>query len=260
MIAATAASPEPSDMRTVEAAPETGANTIPTTWGIGSALALVAVAFLLALLAGVVVTSISGSEWGAVGRAIAAGGVLLGLYVALIGIVWGTDESRGVGFAADVGLSRPAGARWYVAAGAASLGAWLFSVGFTGLLLGLGLDLPREDLAVFRLLPGGWLGTALTIALLVIVAPIAEEVVYRGVLLPAVVSRWGMALGLAFSSLLFSAVHLSWVGFVPLAVAGAVFGWLYLRSGSLRVAVVAHALFNALGVIAILVSTSQGAT
>ncbi len=215
-------------------------------------------AFLLALLAGAVVASVAESGWGPVARTLAGAGVLLGLYAALIGIVWGADESRGVRLGDDVGLSRPAGARWYAVAVAAAVGAWLFSTGFTALLSASGLDLPREDLAVFRLLPGGWLGTALTVVLLVAAAPLAEEVVYRGVLLPSLAARWGSGLGLTATSLIFSAVHLSWVGFVPLAVAGAVFGWLYLRSGSLRVAVVAHAVFNALGVVAILALRAQG--
>ena len=66
MIAA-AGSPDQDDVRHLETAPNAGADRIPTPWGIGSALALVAVAFVLALLAGAVVTSIAGSGWGPVG-------------------------------------------------------------------------------------------------------------------------------------------------------------------------------------------------
>ena len=76
--------------------------------------------------------------------------------------------------------------------------AWPFSAGCSrrrssAALSAIGIDLPSEDLAVFRLLPGGPLGVVLTVLLLVVVAPLAEEVVYRGVLLSSLESRWGVA-------------------------------------------------------------------
>ena len=127
-------------------------------------------------------------------------------------------------FADAVGLRRVAGLRWYAAALGAAVVAWLFSAAFAAALTALGCKLPREDVAVFRLLPGGPVGIAFTCAALVVVAPFAEEVVYRGVLLFALSDRWGAVAGLAVSTVVFSAVHLSLGGFVPLLVAGALFG------------------------------------
>jgi len=72
------------------------------------------------------------------------------------------------------------------------------------------------------------------------------------VLLSALSDRWGTVAGVAGSAVVFSAVHLSLVGFVPLLVMGALFGWLFVKSRSLPVAILAHATYNALGVIALL--------
>ena len=227
-------------------------------WSPRSALGLVAMAFALSLLAGAVVAAIGETGWASAARALAAGGILLGMYGVLLAIVWGSTAIRGARFADAVGFQKAPGARWYAAGLGAALLGWLFSVGFIALLTACGMDAPREDLAVFRVLPGGPLGVTLTVLLLVVIAPIAEEVVYRGVLLSALTDRWGPLVGLAVSAVVFSAVHLSPVGFVPLAVAGVLFGWLYMKSRSLWVALVAHAAYNALGVLALFASKTSG--
>jgi membrane protease YdiL (CAAX protease family) len=107
-------------------------------------------------------------------------------------------------------------------------------------------------------LPGGPVGVAIVALLLLVVAPFAEEIIFRGVLLSSLSNRWGLFAGLVGSSVMFSAVHLSLVGFVPLLVAGALFGGLFIRSRSLWVAVAAHSAYNALSLLALLVSRASG--
>lgn len=235
-----------------------GGHLVVAPWGVGSALSLVAVAFVLTLLAGAVVAGTSAVGSRTLAPTLVGGGVLLGLYLALLAIVWGASVNAGVRFTDAVGLRSSTGLRWYAAAlGAAVLG-WLFSAVFMAGLTALGVEVPREDLAVFRLLPSGSLGVAIVVLLLVFVAPFAEEVIYRGVLLSALSNRWGTAAGLAVSSAVFSAAHLSLFGLVPLLVAGGLFGWLFIRSRSLRVAIVAHVAYNAFGVIALFASKASG--
>jgi membrane protease YdiL (CAAX protease family) len=238
------------------AAAEAALGAVP--WSVGSALGLVTVAFVLALLAGAVVAETSDTGWTPVVRALTAGGVFLALYLALLGIVWGASATMGTRFADAVGLARAVGKRWYVAALGAAILAWMFSAAYTAALSSLGVKLPAEEVAVFRLLPGGSLGVGIAVLLLVVVAPLAEEVVYRGVLLTALSTRWGALAGLVVSSAVFSAVHLSLVGFVPLFVAGALFGWLFMKSRSLRVAIAAHAAYNALGLLALFATKATG--
>ena len=225
---------------------------VEAPWSVQSALGLAVVAFVLALLAGAVVARMGAAGGNPTLQALGAGGVFCGLYVALLGIVWISSATLGVRFVDAVGLRRAGDWRWYAAALGAATAGWLFTAAFTAALSALGVKIPRDDLTAFRLLPSGALGVAIAVLLLVVVAPIAEEVVYRGVLLSALSDRWGTVAGVAGSAVVFSAVHLSLVGFVPLLVMGALFGWLFVKSRSLPVAILAHATYNALGVIALL--------
>ena len=234
------------------------AELVDAPWSVGSAFGLVIVAFVGALLAGALVAELRGTRWNPMVVTALSGGIFLLLYAALVAIVWAVARAKHVTFADATGLRRVTGLRWYAAAAGAAVVGWLFSAAFTSALTALGVRLPREDVAVFRLLPGGPVGIAITIILLVVVAPFAEEVVYRGVLLSALSNRWGAGAGLALSTVVFSVVHLSLGGFVPLLVAGALFGLLFIKSRSLWVAIAAHSAYNALGVIALFASKASG--
>jgi len=78
----------------------------------------------------------------------------------------------------------------------------------------------------------------------VIVAPIVDEVVFRGAVLGGLLSRWGALPALLVSSLVFGLVHCNMNAFLPLTVLGGVMGYVYLRTASLYPAVIYHALFN----------------
>jgi membrane protease YdiL (CAAX protease family) len=75
-----------------------------------------------------------------------------------------------------------------------------------------------------------------------VIGPIAEEVVFRGVLLPLWTRRWGFRAGILGTSALFGVLHANVVGSL---VFGIVMAVLYLRTGSLLVPVAVHMLFNA---------------
>lgn len=78
----------------------------------------------------------------------------------------------------------------------------------------------------------------------VVVAPLAEEVFFRGYALGGFAKRRDFNRGLAVTSALFAAVHLDPVAFVPLWAAGLVLGTLFLMTGSLVAPIVAHATNN----------------
>jgi uncharacterized protein len=98
---------------------------------------------------------------------------------------------------------------------------------------------------------------ALRIALVVVVAslgPIVEELLFRGVLLSALMQRWRAGGSIAISALLFALVHLpsmqwQWYALPDLALLAAALAWLRLRSGSLWPAVLAHGINNLLAVV-----------
>lgn len=88
---------------------------------------------------------------------------------------------------------------------------------------------------------------ALTGVLVVLVAPVAEEIIFRGFLLGGLARRFGPVLAALASSLLFAAVHADLGSLIPFTLIGLVFTFVYLRSGSLSSAILAHFLFNVIG-------------
>jgi membrane protease YdiL (CAAX protease family) len=98
-------------------------------------------------------------------------------------------------------------------------------------------------------------GGARTVLLVVVVAlgaPIVEEIVYRGMIQRSAVARFGPIVGWVGASLFFAAIHLRPVEFPGLALAGAVFGVAAWRTGRIGGAIVAHAAFNATGLLTLL--------
>lgn len=93
-------------------------------------------------------------------------------------------------------------------------------------------------------------------AVVVVGAPVVEEVFYRGLIQRSLVERFGPYVGIGVASLIFGAVHFAWVDLLPLTVVGAGFGILAHRSGRLLPAIVAHMVFNAITLVALLSSTS----
>jgi membrane protease YdiL (CAAX protease family) len=79
----------------------------------------------------------------------------------------------------------------------------------------------------------------------VIVAPIGEELLFRGVLHGYLREHWGRLPGAILSGAAFAAVHRSLLGFAPLMILGVLLARIYDRSGSLYPAMLFHAAFNA---------------
>ncbi len=91
----------------------------------------------------------------------------------------------------------------------------------------------------------------LSFLVVAVLAPIAEEVLFRGVLLPACANTvdgfWG---GAVASTLVWTALHFgnaySISGMILVFMLGMIFSWLFAVTGSLRVPIAAHMFNNAL--------------
>ena len=95
--------------------------------------------------------------------------------------------------------------------------------------------------------PGQLLVALLVIALL---PAIGEELLFRGILQRRVVAMTGSVhTGIWVTAILFSAIHVQFYGFVPRMLLGALFGYLYLWSGNLWVAMLAHFVNNGFTVL-----------
>jgi membrane protease YdiL (CAAX protease family) len=79
---------------------------------------------------------------------------------------------------------------------------------------------------------------------------IGEELVFRGMLQPEIFRASGNHhVAIWVSALLFSAFHMQFFGFVPRALLGALFGYLYVWSGNLLIPMVAHFVNNGFSVL-----------
>jgi glutamate-5-semialdehyde dehydrogenase len=86
-----------------------------------------------------------------------------------------------------------------------------------------------------------WLGPFLA----VVIAPVTEEIVFRGLILRGLLGRWRPMAAILFSSGLFALVHFNPAQAPVALLLGLLTGWLYARTRSLGLCILAHALNNA---------------
>jgi len=80
--------------------------------------------------------------------------------------------------------------------------------------------------------------------LFVVVAPLTEEYLFRGLILRGLLTHYSRTRAVIFSAVAFAVLHLNIrQGFLALIV-GLVFGWWYTRTRSVGPGMVAHAIFN----------------
>lgn len=78
----------------------------------------------------------------------------------------------------------------------------------------------------------------------VILAPISEEIYFRAMVYPVFRRSFGFIPATILSGIVFGAVHLDWFRLIPIAAGGAVLAYLYEKSKSLVVPILAHATWN----------------
>ena len=111
----------------------------------------------------------------------------------------------------------------------------------------------QEGLQTLSAAPLLWQRILLVFAI-VALAPLGEEILFRGFLYRAFAAKLGPFWGMALSGLLFGAAHLEWQVFPAFAVLGMVLVHLYRKSGDLWLCVATHVVFNALGVFLLFMS------
>lgn len=136
----------------------------------------------------------------------------------------------------------PKGYYWIppVAAGAAFVG----TVVYLAVLSAFGLTAEQDIQDLFDssvVLPLAGVAT-------VIVAPLAEEIFFRGFVFPGLVRPIGLFGAMALSGLFFATFHVTDAGSAllvpPFAVIGFGFAWLYYKTGSLWTSIGTHVIFN----------------
>lgn len=178
------------------------------------------------------------------------GGVLASILVFLRSnrLNWRTAfgiQRRGIGHGIQLALG--------VAAGFFILNLGLMK--FSELLwtqLGFAVE-PQE--AIKALQAGGVLRPVLLAIVALGVAPVMEELIYRGLLYPTVKQLGFPRTALWGTSILFAMSHVNLLSFLPLVCFGALLAWLYETTDNLLAPIAAHFAFNAINFVLALVLT-----
>ena len=88
-----------------------------------------------------------------------------------------------------------------------------------------------------------------TIILVGILGPMAEEIFFRGYVLPGLTKKFGIIWALVISSVVFGLFHIDPGAIVPTFALGLMLGWVYLKTGSIWPAMFAHGLHNTVAVL-----------
>jgi membrane protease YdiL (CAAX protease family) len=248
-----------------QARPVPGAGAVPATrrrasWGIGAAVLALLVAAACGLgasfLLSVLLPPDAVGEAGAPGAVLVVAAALAQALGALLVGAWATSPRRGrggAGLVAEVGLRF----RW----GDLPLGVFVALVALPtlGLLLsllaaaGLVETGDVDNTTVLFAGAGEGFGFLLVAATVALVAPLWEEVLFRGLLLRSLQRRLGAVPAVLLSSAAFGVLHAQPGRGVALVVVtgalGVVLAVVTLRAGRLGPAVVAHAAFNGVTVL-----------
>ena len=88
-----------------------------------------------------------------------------------------------------------------------------------------------------------------------ILAPLVEEIFFRGFLFQGFRARYGWAAGMLLSSAIFAIAHLDPVSLLPTFILGNLLAYLYHRSNSIWPGVILHVLVNTFGLVSVYVLT-----
>jgi membrane protease YdiL (CAAX protease family) len=116
-------------------------------------------------------------------------------------------------------------------------------VGYGVLMKRLGLDLLVPESTVPLVVTRDGVALAMTGVLASIAAPLAEEVLFRGVIFGGLM-RWGFWPAAAISSFLFAGAHIDLGSLIPFFIIGMVLAALYWWRGVLWDNIAFHVLFN----------------
>lgn len=90
----------------------------------------------------------------------------------------------------------------------------------------------------------------------VVLSPICEELFFRGVTLRAIASRWGSAMGIVFSGLIFGLIHFQQLQTIGLVAFGMLLAYRATKTKRIGETIFGHATFNLITVLALVTGVS----
>jgi hypothetical protein len=209
-------------------------------------MALLSVMFLLSVVASLLGQGADGSE------AVANPTVTFVFYTCFYGVIVAfihlMVRGRGVSWGAAFGFNSPRKASAVLLA----MGATLIVLPVASLLSQLSAELmvkvhaqPVAQQSVQMLQNTVAIAPQVYLAIQAIVlAPITEELLFRGVLYPALKQQGYPKLALWGTSMFFGAMHVNLMLLAPLTFLGLMLVWLYERTDNLAAPIFAHSFFN----------------
>lgn len=136
------------------------------------------------------------------------------------------------------------------------------TVAFASLPVGFGLNfalsviaerlnfhLPAQDAVLIVRLAESWPDRIALAIVTVVLAPLAEEALFRGIAFPTLRRYSSARLAMWGSSLAFAIIHFNALTFIPLLLLSVALTWLYQRTGNLLASIACHAMFNAINFV-----------
>ena len=158
----------------------------------------------------------------------------------------GTGWWRGFGLGRSVGLASLYG--FLVACTFLPIG-WLMQTGAFKVLTLLNYSPAMQPAVEALKRTETWLDRSMLGVVAIVLAPLAEETFFRGIIYPAIKQAGHPKLALWITSLAFAAVHFHAPSFLPLLLLALLLTWVYEHTQNLLAPIVAHACFNAFNFI-----------
>ena len=224
-------------------------------WGLGDAFTSYGVFLLGSLVAGLIAFGAQGDTSRLAGAWLPFVVVLPPLlqiaHVRWVATTRGTGLNRDFGFALKGRDFAIAAGLWLVAIAAATASLWFLDV--------IGVGTPTAAVAELTEDSEGGRGITIWIIILAVsaatIVPVAEELVFRGLWWSALLKR-GMdeRLVLVVTAAVFAAAHLEPRRTLVLFAIGLALGWGRMRTGRIAPSIIAHAIINGTGMVALLTS------
>jgi membrane protease YdiL (CAAX protease family)/NAD-dependent dihydropyrimidine dehydrogenase PreA subunit len=239
-------------------------DTVPETapavyWSVPEAVVVLVVAVALQVLMQLALGSTLVRALTANGVILARGIVIALYYAAEVCMLLWLAIRRDVGFAEAFKLdarpdllSLPIGLSMLVA-------TWAFSRVYLLSVTALGWKPPASTSpSIMQLFGSDAVGMTLAVIVFVVVGPVVEELMLRGVVLGALERRLGRWLGITLSALMFATLHGTLWQMLPMTFLGLALGRLASGRRSLWPAVILHVAYNAVIVAPVFLVATRG--
>lgn len=108
----------------------------------------------------------------------------------------------------------------------------------------LGYPVTLQDVALVFVIPQSLLTQILLLFLALIIAPVFEEALFRGILLPLLLKKLSIGWSVVICSGFFAVIHMHVPAMAPLFVVAVGFALAYIYTGTIIVPITMHVLFN----------------